>query len=139
MKYEDLIENAVSLEVAYDRIKNNISRKYIWVAVKNKQGSYLELGGCFDKKIEFRASIPLYEDKKIILYENGYIIVDYTLYNDYDNYYKGTIAYPNFYGKHTMTTEELLKFLDEKDFRIYKPKMIEKEIIVYKTVKNIEL
>jgi len=129
MRYTELIKDYLHLEVALDRIKNNYSNSYQWYAVKNKKGSFIEVGGI---KHNIKAYITQYINGKISVYQNGYVNTIFSIDN------KGEIAYPSYYLSHNMNQEEFINFLDNTDFSTYISEILEEEIqeTSYRTVKT---
>lgn len=119
MEYKRMINEAISLEEAVQKVKANEERAYKWFAVKNSQGSYFELGG---NKENLKAYIPEYENKKIVVHSNGFVRSNYSVQI-------GSLQYPkeNIYDENFLPTEEkLLQFLDSKDFETYSPNIKKK-------------
>ncbi len=126
MEFEKLKREAVSLEVALDRIRRNNSLSYEWEPVRNKKGCLFEIGGHVkDGNLVFKASIPKFTEGKYQLYQNGYINHEYSINN------QGDIEYPTFRSSHNLDDKKLIKWLDNTDFKIYTPRVEEIEVIEY--------
>lgn len=125
MKYEIAKKEAMCLNIAIDKIKQNNSDSFYWYPVKNKAGSIIEVGGRNKDRLEIKVYVPEYNSGKIKIYENGFIEHAYSLSTN------GQIDFPNFYDFHDMEQEEFLKFINETNFKKYKPKIeiVEEKII----------
>jgi len=74
MKYTDLINTAISLDIALELITANNKSGYEWYSVKLDNGFYFELGGnLIDDILNIKAYIPEIVDKEISVYGNGYV------------------------------------------------------------------
>ena len=130
MKFEQLKREAVSVEVALDRVNRHAGNdgKYYWYAAKNKKGIYLEIGG---NSKEFKAYIPEFENNKYNTYPNGYFKSLYGITS------KNTVEFSTWQDTHNMSKEELIKFLENTDFSKKTPKIEEQEVIEYSTVNKL--
>lgn len=132
MRFEEMKRTASTLEKAVHQIKNNNNPSFKWFAVKNKKNSLFEIGGRNkEDKLEIKAYIPKFENKKYIVYENGFVNSAYSIYLD------GLFEFSTFRvcSKKEWTLESYLKFLENTDFKKYYPKIITKEVIAsYETI-----
>ena len=134
MRTTELLSTAVSLEIALDRIKHNNSHQFMWVAVKNKKGAWFEIGGTNrNNNLEFKAYIPVYENKKVVSYNNGFVNSYFGITN------KGSIEFPRFNDSHSFSENELIEWLDTTNFKTYKPRFEDKEEIEIKTIRKVKL
>ena len=80
MELKKLLSDAVSIESAITKIRNNENQGYIWIPVKGKGGCYFELGGRnYKGTLEFKAYIPRIENGKYIQHGNGWICSEYSI------------------------------------------------------------
>lgn len=118
MNINQFKKDPVSFIVAVKAIGHNYSSSYTWMNVINKKGCLFELGGTSKN---LKAYIPKFE--------NGNYIT--TPYNDMvDHEYsliQGGIEYSTFRVSCNKIAkyEDFIKFLDNTDFRIWKPKIEE--------------
>lgn len=135
MRLEQLLNEAVSLEIALERIKNNVSTSFIWIPVKNKKGCYFEFGGRNKDKLELKVYITPFEDGKYKSHDNGFTNSEYALTNGGQYINNTTHDITNF------DNIDFVKFLNKTDFRTYKPKIKRETFVrqVYETVKTITL
>lgn len=131
MEYKRLMNEALPLEVILDRIKNNNSEIYKWWAVKNKKGSYLEVGG---NREVFKAYIPKYENGIPVLYKYNTMVESYFSIDS-----DGRIDCGSLMGSHKMNEKELKNWLENTDFSNYELTIEEKERVVYENYTEIEL
>lgn len=133
MHFEIMKRDAVSIEVALDRIKRNSQTSYEWYPVKNKKGNLFEIGGRnYQGKYEFKAYIPRYKNGKHCIHPNGFTDSLYSIDN------QGQIAFPSFYDTHNMNEDELIKFLNNTDFKKHKLEFEEVELVEYSTIYQIK-
>lgn len=136
MKLELLLKDAVSLEVALDRINNNTTTSFIWVPVKNKKGCHFEIGGRNRDKLDIKVYITPFENGEYRSYSNGFTNTKYALTND-GQYITSTSnsTISNF------NSIDFIKFLDKTDFRTYEPKIKSVSFVreIYTTINEIKL
>lgn len=132
MKFDYLKKTAGTLDEALEKIKQNTGFSFLWYPVKNKKGFYFEVGGTNrDGKLVYKAYIGKIRDGRYIVYPNGFLDSEYSLDN------KGYIEFPNFRDTHKI--KDLKKFLDNTDFKTYRPRVIEKEVVEYSTFRTVKM
>ena len=130
MEFKKLKEQALPLATVISKIKANTSQSYQWYAVKTKKGIFLEVGGNHQN---IKAYIPDFIDGKYSLYNNGWSNHAYSVDSN------GKIDYPSFYGSHKMDEQKLIEWLDNTNFKTYRPKIDEHIKIIEETYKTVKL
>ena len=133
MRFEHLKTNPLTLKEAIIRIQNNGSTSYQWYPVRNKKKCLLEVGGRNKGELEIKVHVPSIENNKYVVYENGFVKSEYSVSLD------GDICYSTFNGRHDLNKEEYINFIDNTDFKKYRPKLIEREIVEVNIEKSVTL
>ncbi len=123
MNINEFKKNPTSFQTALKAIGHNYTSKYEWYNVVNKTGCLFELGGT-NKYL--KAYIPKFENGDYTTYaQNNMVENEYSLT-------QGSIEYSTFRvdAKKIANYEDFINFLDNTDFRIWKPEIKE----VYETV-----
>lgn len=131
MHFETAKLQAISLEVAINRVLSNTSSNYIWYPVRNKKKILLEIGG---SKRVIKACIPSFDEKgKYILYQNGYFKHEYSISNN------GEIEFSTFRDTHNLKDKQFISFLENTNFKKYFPKVKEIDIVEHSVGYSVKL
>ena len=129
MELKKLLSDAVSIESAITKIRNNENQGYIWIPVKGKGGCYFELGGRnYKGTLEFKAYIPRIENGKYIQHGNGWICSEYSIDEFFLEFPNKRVCLPKGF--------DFLDFIKTTNFKTYFPHI--KEIETVKTEYSIE-
>lgn len=125
MEHSKMLTTSDTIDNVIEKIKLNNEHSYQWFAVKGLNGCLFALGGrkLGSEPIELKAYIPKYDENGIpIDYGNGYVHSDYGI----DDW---VLSYPT---KNVKLPErfDLVAWLKEHDFRIYKPKLFSQTVAV---------
>ncbi len=131
MNFEELKRNATSLDKAILAIKNNNDPSFKWFPVKNKKGVLLEVGGRNKERLEIKAYIPRFDNKKYVVHNNGFVNHEYSI----DLH--GFMEFPRFRVNLPTKWDEtiMLTFLENTDFKTYIPDIDSKTVVKsYETI-----
>lgn len=126
----DQLRNAqLSIEEAVKKIEAHTEYWFIWFAVKTPKNCHIELGGRANKGLELKASIPIYNGDKLVIYPNGFVQYKYSISSNGLLYLpEANLEIPGEWG-----VEKMIKFLKTKDFKTYSPRIEEYEEIIKET------
>ena len=115
MKHTELISTARPFEQCLEDIKRNKDISFKWFAATGKDGCLFEIGGRNRDGLELLAYIPKYDENGIpLIYElNGFVEQEYS----FDGY---GFYFPRY---NIPKTINVVKFIKQTDFRIWKPKL----------------